>query len=353
MNTPDFIKAQKIDSHFIKGLNEMMEAGYVICQKHREVDYFIYNYTAKAQYERVWNPITLTCRGLILDGNGKLIARPLPKFFNLEELDPLSIPNESFDVFEKMDGSMGILYFLNDQPYIATRGSFHSPQSQVANRILNEKYSSLFSKLNSDWTYLFEIIYPENRIVVDYGEMEDLVLLACVDKVTGEDITLPKIGFPSVRCFDGIKDFANLKAINEDNKEGFVIRFSSGKRMKIKFEEYCRLHKLLTQITSRTIWEILKEDQDLDEILDQVPDEFYDWVRKTAADLKQQFNIIEENVHKEFKTFDTRKETAAYFKTCTYPKILFKILDKRDYEDLIWRLIYPKHERPFNASEEN
>lgn len=36
----------------------------------------MYNYTAKAQYDKLWNEVTLQCRGLILDGDGNVVARP-------------------------------------------------------------------------------------------------------------------------------------------------------------------------------------------------------------------------------------------------------------------------------------
>ena len=89
----------------INKLNELVNQKYVSVQKHPEADLYIYNYTQNAQYEGFWNQITLMCRGLILDGQGNIIARPFPKFFNLEEHQPEEIPKENFEVFEKMDGS--------------------------------------------------------------------------------------------------------------------------------------------------------------------------------------------------------------------------------------------------------
>jgi RNA ligase len=64
--------------------------------------------------------------------------------------------------------------------------------------------------------------------------------------------------------------------------EGFVIRFESGFRVKLKFTEYVRLHKILTNFTSRDIWESLREKRKIEEILDNVPDEFYQWVKKLS-----------------------------------------------------------------------
>ena len=91
-------------------LQSMIDEQYIKVQKHPEEDLYIYNYTAKAQYERVWNEWTLQCRGLIMDADQKVVARPFPKFFNLGEIEGQVLPKESFEVYEKMDGSLGILY---------------------------------------------------------------------------------------------------------------------------------------------------------------------------------------------------------------------------------------------------
>lgn len=333
-------------------LKQMISENYVRVNKHPLHDLHIYNYTAKAQYDRVWNEITLSCRGLILDGNDQIVARPFVKFFNLGEIPDMQLPNLPFEVFDKLDGSLGILYWINETPFIASRGSFSSEQSDRANQILNEKYSSSFSLLDKSKTYVFEIIYPENRIVVDYGNEEKLVLLAIIDTQTGAEFPLEDIGFPIVEKYDGIQDLDLLKALNNDNKEGFIIKFSNDFRVKIKFEEYLRLHKIVTQVSTLSIWEYLKTNQSMEEILERVPDEFFDWVKQTKATLEWQFFAIENQCKSDFKVLDSVKETALYFQTCTFPSVLFSMMHERDYSEIIWKKIKPKFEKPFANSEE-
>lgn len=333
-------------------LQEMITEGYVVVQKHPQANLFIYNYSAKAQYDRVWNDVTLHCRGLILDNNYNVIARPFKKFFNLGEHENQVIPNEGFEVFEKMDGSLGILYWHNNAPYIATRGSFTSPQSVKANEILQTKYAHLLDGLDQTKTYLFEIIYPENRIVVDYGATEDLVLLSVIDKQTGADHPIEGYGFTTVKKYDGLNDIQALAALEEDNKEGFVICFTSGLRYKVKFAEYVRIHRIITQVSTISIWEYLKEGQSLNELIERVPDEFYDWVKKTNASLMDAYHTIETQAKADFKILDTRKETALYFMQCKYPTVLFNMLDKRDYSQAIWKMLRPQYSRPFMNTEE-
>lgn len=328
-------------------IRKLIDENYLRVQKHPTEELYIYNYSAKAQYDRLWNEETLSCRGLILDANDRVVARPFPKFFNLGELENQNIPNLPFKVFEKMDGSMGISYSINGEVFIATRGSFISEQAIKATKLLNTKYKKAIPKMNADYTYLFEIIYPKNRIVLDYGNTEALVLLGIIDTQSGEELPLEDIGFPIVKEYDGISDIRQLKALEEDNKEGFVVKFENNFRIKVKFDEYLRLHRIITHVTSYNIWEYLKSGQPLDEILEQVPDEFYNWAKATKQKLETEFAKIETQAKSDFKILDTRKETAAYFKTCKYPKVLFRMLDKREYGEVIWRIIKPEYEKPF------
>ena len=331
----------------IQTLQQLIANDYIKVNKHPTADLFIYNYTATAQYERLWNELTLACRGLIMDVEFNIVARPFPKFFNLEELVDVSIPNESFEVYEKMDGSLGISYWIDNEAFIATRGSFVSEQAIVATELLKTEYADSIPLLDKTKTYLFEIIYSENRIVLDYGTERKLVLLAIIDTKTGNEFPLEDIGFEIVKKYDGLNDLLQLKALEEDNREGFVVKFKNGYRLKVKFEEYQRIHKIVTQVSTLSIWEYIKEGQDLTPILEKVPDEFYEWVKVTHTQLLKNYAEIETQAQKDFKVLESRKETALYFLTCKYPTILFKMLDNQEYSSIIWKLLKPVYQKPF------
>lgn len=329
-------------------LGHLVEEGYLTARPHPQADLVIYNYTTKTQYERYWTPETMMCRGLITTGSGTVVARPFPKFFNLEEhQEPL--PLEPFTVTTKMDGSLGILHFVGDAPFIATRGSFTSAQAVQANRLLQRYQGFPFQK---EYTYLFEILYPGGRVVVNYGDREDLVLLAIIDTETGEEIDIHTESwpFPVVERYDGIVDIAQLRQISEENAEGFVIRFESGLRLKLKFAEYVRLHRIMTRVNAKTIWEFLRTNQPFDELLLRVPDEFYAWVRSTRDDLLAQFSAVEEEgrlVYEQVKSLPTRKEQAAIIRQRANSTLVFRMLDGKDYAEIIWKQLRPQAERPF------
>ncbi len=328
----------------------MIEQKLVSVQKHPEADLFIYNYSAKVQYDKLWNEATLAARGLILDSNMNYVSRPFIKFFNLQEVEK-ELPNAPFEAFEKLDGSLGILYWIGEKPFIATRGSFISEQARHATEVLYSRYSSLFYKLDKNKTYLFEIIYPLNRIVVDYGNLDDLILLAVIDNSTGLDVTVPEIGFPIVKRYDGINDLQQLKKLEDDKKEGFVLKFKNGLRVKVKFAEYIKLHRIITGVSNVAIWEHLSEGKSFDEILERVPDEFYNWVKQTQKDLTDKYNEILTESKAVFKEFETRKETALYFQQQRYPHVLFSMLDGKTPDKIIWRMIRPAYSKPFKVDE--
>lgn len=331
-------------------LKKMVDEKLVSVRKHPSADLFIYNYSPKVQYDKLWNEITLQTRGLILDADMNIVARPFKKFFNLEELKSEEIPQLPFEVFEKMDGSLGILYWVNDKPFMATRGSFEGVQSIKATTILYQKYENTFNRLDRNSTYLFEIIYPQNRIVIDYGGVEDLFLLARIDNLTGLDLLIyENTGFKIVKRYDGINDIQQLKKLEEENKEGFVILFKNGLRVKVKFSEYIKLHRIITGVSSIAIWEYLSEGKSFEELLEKVPDEFYNWVKKTQSEIMTEFEKILTESKAVFKEFDTKKETALYFQKQKYPSVLFNMLEGKTPDKIIWKMVRPKYSNPFKS----
>jgi RNA ligase len=192
----------------------------------------IWNYTPDVQYGEKWDDITLQCRGLVTDNEGNVVARPFKKFFNMEENK--HTPTSEFEVFDKMDGSLGIMFKYNGEMVCATRGSFTSEQSKwMTEFALKYNYQDI---IVDGFTYLFEIIYPENRIVVNYEGQERLVLLGIINTETGEELPYSDLfeAFDVVKKYDGIRDYSELKSKVEQNSEGFVVRFSNGERIKIK-----------------------------------------------------------------------------------------------------------------------
>jgi len=350
----------------LRNLQKMIEERYISVQKHPMLDLWIYNYTQNAQFDRLWNNETLSCRGLIMDAKHNIIARPFKKFFNMEELEGqgVQLPLEDFQVFDKLDGSLGILYWVEDTPYLATRGSFSSDQAIKGTEILHRKIKENKGALQFEkyYTYLFEILYPQNRVVVDYGKTEDIVLLTVINTITGTEKSYSDIKtryegrLSIVKRYDGITDYKEFASHQKENSEGYVIMFKDGLRIKIKFEEYKRLHKLLTGVNARTIWEALRAGESIESMCYRVPDEFYQWIQKAAQLVKSEYRKIEVQGLTDFSTveamnLETRKEKAMEYQKYDHPKMMFLLLDGRDYREYIWKMIKPPADKPFKPEE--
>lgn len=341
-------------------INHLLDDGLLIRSNHPTYPLTILNYSARCQYDKIWNDTTLMCRGLVIHSEtGEIIARPFKKFFNWEELS--EIPAEPFELYEKLDGSFGIVFRYNNEWILASRGSFVSAQSVWGNKLLQTKYvRSLENKFGgSTLTFLVEIIVENNRIVVNYNGVEDLFGLGIINTETGEELPIElfnEIGMPTAKRYSNLTNlsFDKLKELISDDEEGFVVRFKSGFRMKIKGSEYLRLHRIVNNVSSKIIWEMLYNGDDINILLENVPDEFYNWVKSTIFD----FNLAVEAMKVEYTEYfnnieyTTRNEFAKIATNYTYPKILFTLLDGKSIDRIVWKIHKPEiSERPFKQAE--
>jgi RNA ligase len=334
-------------------LSVAIAAGYVSATDHPTLDLRILNYTHRCQYDRAWNAATRACRGLIYrPSTGELVARPWPKFFNYGEHEEGSLDLDApAEVTDKMDGSLGILYPAEPGGYaVATRGSFTSEQALRATTLLAGEVDFLPSL---GLTYLFEIIYPGNRVVCDYGEMEDLVFLGAVETATGL-LYGPgsHLNWPGPRA-----SLLSAETLGEalameprENAEGIVARFDDGTLVKIKQEDYVALHRIITGLNERTVWEHLGAGGTVGDLCEPIPEEFHPWVEDVAARLFADRDAILANTHSTHARIayaKTRKDYALL--ALEHPEIksyLFMLLDGKDPIPAIWRTLRPSGERP-------
>jgi RNA ligase len=359
-----------------ESLRQEIADGYVRERSSPAHDLRILNYAEKAAYERHWTDVTRTCRGLIFDSKGYVVARPWGKFFNYGEHERDGMPALSLtarvDVTDKMDGSLGILYPVGGSYMISTRGSFHSDQALHASGVYLSRYADF--EPDPDLTYLFEIVYPGNRIVLDYGDTDDLVLLGAVETETGMtlgplDERLASWPGPSTTSYDYLTLADALAAEPRPNAEGLVVRYvdGSGLMVKLKQEDYIRLHKLITGLSERSVWEHLSAGLPLGDLLASIPDEFHDWVidKGTNLSLAHQtvlgaadiayIHLVDELCGTGVVAVEwTRKDFAMQAQEHgDLRPYLFNLLDGKDPSAAIWKSLRPVGATyMFNASED-
>lgn len=250
----------------------------------------IYHYSNRCVYDVLWDEFSLLARGLILDlDRGELVATPFPKFFNYGERDA-RLPDEPFQAFEKLDGSLGIVFFHDGRWQATTKGVFGADQARWAEARLAR---CDLGALDPRATYLFEIIYRDNRIVVSY-DYEDLVLLAAYDG-DGHELDTPALDAAAARlgtrvarryAYDRVADVVTAAEALDKNDEGFVIRFASGFRIKLKGSAYRRVHAVISRVTPLGLYDALYAGDDLDVIRRDVPEEYwadFDQIRSLLA----------------------------------------------------------------------
>lgn len=265
--------------------------------------YRLYNYTKGAQYERYWNDVTLVARGLIVCvETGEVVAAPLSKFFNLGEQIAegvaAAMSEGEFEALVKMDGSLGIGYRIDGSMCWATRGSFDSTQSAVAQQIWEARYAPQACRLFEDWlriTPMVEIIHPDTRVVVRYN-FDDLVLIAARDRFTGRYLQHDELeeisrhfGMRLVERIHGHDVDALLDRARDldGNHEGFVLHWvRDGHRVKVKGNEYMRLHRLLSGITPQYLAQCWFEGS-VRGLLAGMPEEFREESEATLAGLDE------------------------------------------------------------------
>jgi hypothetical protein len=339
-----------------------------LIKKFVDGDYIGWCYTQKCQWEKKWDEYTTIARGIVTLSNGIVISRPFPKFFNLgePEAEPISW-TDKITVTDKIDGSLIICSFYNGIMVLNSKGSFTSEHANFARLWITTNMSkwmnSEMKRSLSDgerWTYLFEAIFPEvdNIKVINYGDRADLTLLAVINvktvsewsyemlKQTGDIIG---VGVVKRYAFDDINLL--LKKCKEASildGEGVVLHFDpSGKRIKVKSDEYIRLHRLISHTSRKHILEVLMKGDDVESIYAALPDELFAEVKKIVSEIKIEYlnhRITAESIVKALnKSPMTRKEQALYLiarpELSDFKSTVFEMLDGRDGEKSIWSLI--------------
>lgn len=349
---------------------------------YRKRTYSILGYTEKAQFDNVWNEVTGQCRGLVIDQYFNVLARPFDKFMNYTEADNAWL-DEKVIVTDKMDGSLGIIFCSNKQQFgdhwqtasskgyqnalyvepwkpewtLITRGSYDSEQAQFGRKWLQENMGRF--DLNPAWTYLVEIIYPENRIVVNYGDRKELVWLGARHLESGI-VRLSPSPYEWTGSQTQTFPYKTLREALEcpprTNAEGYVVYFPKlAYRIKLKQADYVALHKIVTGLTERRVWENLKEGKTLVDLLEIVPDEWHDWLTGVVKDLCQQYSYAKLRVYNDYENILeeledeigpewTRKDFAIKAMKYQNSGLIFSCLDGKSMEDKIWNLVRPTAE---------
>lgn len=299
------------------------------------------------------NPIVIECRSLILSyPEFDVVSRKYDRFFNLGEAPELY---KDFDfanahVMEKADGSLvGVYYNPHTSRWdVSTRGMAKAEGAHTFGGTWREKILAAFgfadedafqsffdAELHKDYTYIFEYISPENRIVTKY-EAPMMVMTGCRSKSGQEDV------FYAIRSLVDIFRDQNLKVrrpkryrlesddlVSEADKlpdlqEGFIIWCeNTQRRVKVKSKTYLVAHKLRGNDavpTRKNVLTLVLEGE-VDEFLAYFPE----WKDIIGAAQREVDELLADAMiyWEKAKGLESQKEFALVVKSAKAPWILF------------------------------
>jgi len=295
--------------------------------------------------------------------NEKVVALPFAKFFNVgqtEETQNLDLSNPQ-SIYQKMDGSL-ISFFFYDE-YKITLKTMKSIESDVAldcnNYVIKHRpdiMGYVTRLLSFNYSPMFEYVSQKSRIVINYGE-SDLYYLGSRNMETGE-IVLPhddheinngrseSIKLPRLLKQEDLEEF-----LERDDEEGVVITLKNGMMVKMKTDTYCALHRIITEISPKRIFENILEDK-----LDDAKGLLYQ--HGLGDDIKQletvekyyqkrfaEISKIATDLHEEHKHLERKEIAIKLFQSkelkCYAPMVM-KLLDDRSTTDLVNKHIFPE-----------
>lgn len=212
-----------------------------------------YNFAVADSFD---DPVRLECRGIKFASDGRILARPFHKFFNVgERVD--TQPNlldftKPHTVTEKLDGSMIHPAIVDGALVLMTRMGWTDVAKKAERLLTDDMEAEMRHILEEGVTPIFEFTAPDNRIIIRY-ERAELSLLAARETVNGDYLSkaelalmAERLGVPLVGHFTSMwktgGDFMDYaRAIL--NAEGFVLRFDGGMWVKAKGDDYVLKHK--------------------------------------------------------------------------------------------------------------
>lgn len=199
------------------------------------------------------------CRGLLFYPDGKIMSRRLHKFHNVNERaetqhDLIDL-NQPHVILEKLDGSMITPVVTESGLRWGTKMGLTEVSMQAEEFVARNPDYREFAEfaIGAGYTPIFEWCSRKQRIVVDYRE-DRLVLIAVRNTISGEYVSYEGLknlvgpfNIELVKAFQGTVD--NMEHLIQQTKplkgrEGWVVRFADGHMIKIKADEYVKIHKI-------------------------------------------------------------------------------------------------------------
>ena len=294
----DYIRYWKIH----RQLAVLVKQKKLSVQKHPHFPMKIYKYSRTFQYEDAWTPLMRTMRGAVYSNDGRKLNVNMNKFFNYNEKNA-DIGTDSFEIEQKLDGSMVQAFLWRGNAIVTTMGSFNSPQAINAREFISKQYG--FAWMLPNITYVFEWMDPNNFTTLRYDGPQNLVLLSTFTNTNsstefGSHRGWGWKGDRVQRVTVTTDNFEDIAATIQNNEEGFVIRYLHEKvngqhaRVKIKGEEFQRLHRTRWNLNEKRVWQsmFVWTEQQRTDLVTSLDEEAKIWYENVERRLRSEFDKL-------------------------------------------------------------
>lgn len=340
----------------INYLLQLYEEGILKMNKYKD-QLYVFCYSPRCQYEKLWDDITINMRGIVLDIEGNVIAPCMPKFFNLNEVpetQPENLPKDMpYVIQNKADGSLIHTFYnpFEKRWQHTSKCSFDNEYIDAANLILPPAVLEYIG-LRKDYTLASEIRFdsdPMRRVTKMKEGMYGITawrvssegvneLPPCRSSDIFEFVKIPTVGDIPTTLEDAMDTFQDL-----ENTEGYVIRYENNFRFKLKTPWYLSLNRAIDHFSTpeearKTVKTCLANCGMSTEWIKFLPDELWEEAEAIAEDVVTSHKKLEKEVDDLYNLHysDNRKEFALRVKDLPLAPILFNKYSGKEYKELLW-----------------
>lgn len=326
----------------------------------RKCGYVIFSY---GQFDSDMSlPLVQECRGIILrEGTWEVVAHTFDKFFNVGEVNAADIDWGTARVQEKIDGSLIKVWNADDGWHISSNNmidAFDIPVIDCAagqlsgvcfesfgdlfiHTLRRSGHANLLQTLNKDYCYMFEVVSPYNRVVVEW-ERPEVFHIGTRDMRTQEELNVD-CGVQKPREFNlhSLEETLAAAEVLPENNERYVVVDAQWHRVKIKSPRYVlNFHLRTGTLGLKKLFNVWMSGQnEVDELLAYFPKykETFNNIEAAFVCLVEQADYDWSVANNSGKDCDA-KEFAALVKKMETPweKLIFRrrkgeVIDTREY----------------------
>ena len=307
--------------------------------------------------------IVRECRGLIIDRNLNPVCVPFYKFGNYGEPYADNIVWTTAKVEEKIDGSLIKVWNYNGKWTVSTNGTIFAHKANIGSDTDNEmtvdttysNFGELFeaaaakvgfdiTSLNPQYTYMFELVSPYNRVVIPY-ESIDLYHIGTRNNITLKEIE-SDIGIKKPKTYqcNNLSDLIEMAGKLRYCEEGYVVKDAEYRRIKVKSPAYVSVSHLISGMNEKRLLELLRTNE-VDEFLTYFP-EYKPYIETMKHKIDNLIEYLDSVIQEKIVpvNYETRKDFAEMATKTKYPAFFFVYYDGKvkTPQDWIWSLTNDK-----------